>query len=151
MYYRAQGVSAILRVFSQRTVVEQIVMDYILPLPSPSASSTSRGAEVDEVAWTDTMKYLEERSTNAMLLLTGLKQVYVSSSRSLSLPPCESNLSGDQIYMTTSWMLALKTMFVNNIFSYSHVTYCCQGGIIDENEEQVTQRLNGLIQHISRA
>lgn len=51
--------------------------EYILPLPSSSTPSSSKGGEIDEVAWTDrllhTMKYLEERSTNAILLLSGLK------------------------------------------------------------------------------
>ncbi|KAG6907699.1 hypothetical protein DXG01_007755 [Tephrocybe rancida] len=101
-----------------RAAVEQVVMEYILPLPSSSTPSTSKGGELDEVAWTDrlllTMKYLEERSTNALLLLTGLKQV-------------RPNV-------------------------YDHLVDACiknNGGIIDEDEEAVAQRLNSLIHHIS--
>ncbi|KAG5641986.1 hypothetical protein DXG03_003815 [Asterophora parasitica] len=101
-----------------RTVVEQVFMEYILPLPSPSTPSTSKGGDVDEVAWTDrllhTMKYLEEKATNAMLLLTGLKQI-----------------------RPTVYDHFLDACMANN------------GGVIDEDEERVTQRLGGLIQHIS--
>ncbi|KAG6833054.1 hypothetical protein H0H87_012065 [Tephrocybe sp. NHM501043] len=104
--------------FEVRTAVEQVVMEHILPLPSASTSSTSKGGEVDEVAWTDrllhTMKYLEDRATNALLLLLGLKQVRPN------------------VYDH------LLDAFVKN-----------NGGIIDENEEAVTQRLSSLIQHIS--
>ncbi|KAG6901443.1 hypothetical protein C0995_011956 [Termitomyces sp. Mi166 len=101
-----------------RAVVEQVVMEYILPLPSLSTPSTSKGGEVDEVAWTDrllhTMKYLEEKPTNALLVLTGVKQV-------------RPNV-------------------------YDHFLDACvknNGGVIDENEELVVQRLNVLTQHIS--
>ncbi|PFH47385.1 hypothetical protein AMATHDRAFT_152196 [Amanita thiersii Skay4041] len=59
-----------------RVVVEQVVADYIFPLPSLS-NTGSKGGEVDEVAWTDrilnTMKYLTEKSINALLGLSGLK------------------------------------------------------------------------------
>lgn len=65
-----------------RTLVEQVIAEYILPLPLPPSSSTSKGGEIDEIAWTDrllnTMKYLEERSINVLLTLTGLRQMYVS-------------------------------------------------------------------------
>ncbi|KAF8624977.1 hypothetical protein AX15_005612 [Amanita polypyramis BW_CC] len=58
-------------------VVEQVVADFILPLPSFSPST--RGAEVDEVAWTDrllnTMKNLTDKSINALLNLSGLRNV----------------------------------------------------------------------------
>ncbi|KAH0581979.1 hypothetical protein H2248_011642 [Termitomyces sp. 'cryptogamus'] len=101
-----------------RLVAEQVVMGYVLPLPSSSTPSTSKGGEVDEVAWTDrllhTMKYLEEQPTNALLSLTGVKQVRPSA--------------------------------------YDHFLAACvknNGGIIDENEESVTQRLNAFTQHIS--
>ncbi|KAF8225381.1 hypothetical protein L208DRAFT_1306555, partial [Tricholoma matsutake] len=60
----------------QRSAVEEIVMEYILPLAS-SISSTLKVTDVDEVAWTDrllqTMKYLEDKSINVVLTLTGLK------------------------------------------------------------------------------
>ena len=58
-----------------RAVVEQVVSDFILPLPF----ATSKGSEVDETAWTDrllnTMKYLTEKSLNALLGLSGLRNV----------------------------------------------------------------------------
>ncbi|GLB39171.1 putative cohesin-associated protein pds5 [Lyophyllum shimeji] len=101
-----------------RTVVEEVVMDYIFPLPSSSTASTSKGGEVDEVAWTDrllhTMKYLEEKSINAVLVLSGLKQV-----------------------RSTVYEHFLDACIKNN------------GGIIDEDEDKVTQRLNGLIQYLA--
>ncbi|KAG6864378.1 hypothetical protein C0991_010047 [Blastosporella zonata] len=121
--------------FEVRAAVEQVVMECILPLPFSSSSSSltatastsnvaatgsktggktgaagkagSGASEVDEVAWTDrvllTMRYLEEKATNALLSLTGLKQL----------------------------------------------AFLPQGGIIDEDEETVTQRLGSLVQHIS--
>lgn len=59
-----------------RALAEQILLEYIIPLPSPSAPS-SKGGEIDEVAWTDrllhTMKHIEEKSIRAMSTLTGLK------------------------------------------------------------------------------
>ncbi|KAG6836734.1 hypothetical protein H0H93_004140 [Arthromyces matolae] len=61
-----------------RTLVEKVVMEYILPLPSTSSPSTSKEGDVDEIAWTDrllqTMKHLEEKAINAILILTGIKQ-----------------------------------------------------------------------------
>ncbi|KAG5654557.1 hypothetical protein H0H81_000082 [Sphagnurus paluster] len=116
--------SAILEMISispeVRMIVEQVVAEYILPLPSSSTSNTSKGGDVDEVAWTDrllqTMKYLGEKSTNAMLLLTGLKHIHPTV--------------------------------------YDHFLAACQknnGGVIDEDEENITQRLSSLIQHISRS
>ncbi|RXW15368.1 hypothetical protein EST38_g10488 [Candolleomyces aberdarensis] len=56
-----------------RSVVEQVIADYILPLPS----SGSKGPEVDEVAWTDrllsVMRLLTEKSIKALLGLSGIK------------------------------------------------------------------------------
>ncbi|KAF9457542.1 armadillo-type protein [Collybia nuda] len=101
-----------------RLVLEQVVLEHILPLPSSSTPSSSKGGEIDEVAWTDkllnTMKHLEERSTNAILLLSGLKTVRPSV--------------------------------------FDHFLEVCiknNGGIIDENEELITHRLNGIIQFIA--
>ena len=57
-------------------------MEHILPLPLSSAQSTSKGTDMDEVAWTDriliTMKYLDEKTTSALLTVAGLKQMYVA-------------------------------------------------------------------------
>ena len=54
--------------------MEQVIADYILPLPS---SGGSKGPEVDEVAWTDqllsVMRYLTEKSIKALLGLSGIK------------------------------------------------------------------------------
>jgi hypothetical protein len=62
-----------------RALAEQVVAEYILPLPSPGASA--KGYDIDESAWTDrllnTMKFLDERAIKALLSLTGLKAKYV--------------------------------------------------------------------------
>ncbi|KAH6900864.1 cohesin-associated protein Pds5 [Coprinopsis sp. MPI-PUGE-AT-0042] len=60
-----------------RSVVEQVVADHLLPLPS--GSSSSKGTEFDEVAWTERllglMRYLSDKSINALLGLSGLKAI----------------------------------------------------------------------------
>ncbi|TFK20656.1 cohesin-associated protein Pds5 [Coprinopsis marcescibilis] len=60
-----------------RSVVEQVLGDHILPLPS--GSSSTKATEVDEVAWSDRlvgmMRYLSEKSINSLLGLSGLKAV----------------------------------------------------------------------------
>ena len=47
--------------------------DYILPLPS----NGTKGAEVDEVAWTDrllcVMKFLDVKATNILLSFSNIK------------------------------------------------------------------------------
>ncbi|KAM6492441.1 Armadillo-type fold [Amanita muscaria] len=57
-----------------RVVVEQVLAEFILPLPS-----NTKGANVDEVVWIDrllhTMKYLTQTSINALLGLSGLKNM----------------------------------------------------------------------------
>jgi sister-chromatid-cohesion protein PDS5 len=63
-------------------VVDDIVAEYILPLPSSSTPSTSKSAEVDEVAWTDrlltVMAFLDdERAFNTLLTMTSLHRLYV--------------------------------------------------------------------------
>lgn len=68
------------RTFS-RSLVEQVVFDYILPLPSIATSSATKEKEVDEVSWTDrlliTMRHLSEKSIVVLIGLSGLKSVYV--------------------------------------------------------------------------
>lgn len=58
-----------------------MLADFILPLPSVS-SSGAKGGEVDEVTWTErllnTTKYLTDKSINALLGLSGLKNVWVT-------------------------------------------------------------------------
>ncbi|KAF8970162.1 armadillo-type protein [Flammula alnicola] len=60
-----------------RALVEQVLFDYILPLPSISTSSASKDKEVDEVAWTDrllnTIRFLSEKSIAVLITLSGLK------------------------------------------------------------------------------
>ncbi|KZP25702.1 ARM repeat-containing protein [Athelia psychrophila] len=102
-----------------RAITEQVICDYILPLPSPSSGpSTSKGADVDDTAWTDrllnTMKYLDDTAVKSLLLLTNIK-----ASR--------------------------PTLF-------EHFIKACEknnGGIIDADEEAITQRLNAVIQRLA--
>ena len=53
--------------------MEQIFADYILPLPS----NGSKGAEVDDVAWTDrllcVMKFLDTKAINVLLSFSNIK------------------------------------------------------------------------------
>lgn len=62
---------------SHRTIGEQVIGEYILPLPSPTPTSNSRANDVDEGAWTDrllfVMKFLDEMAVNALLSLSGMK------------------------------------------------------------------------------
>ncbi|KAF9559464.1 hypothetical protein CPC08DRAFT_763333 [Agrocybe pediades] len=62
-----------------RALVEQILFEYILPLPSISTSSSSKDKEIDEVAWTDrlltTMIYLSPKNVDTLFSLSGLKQI----------------------------------------------------------------------------
>lgn len=68
---------------SSRSVVEQVMFDYILPLPSIATSSATKEKEVDEVSWTDrlliTMRHLSEKSIAVLIGLSCLKSLYVSS------------------------------------------------------------------------
>lgn len=61
---------------SLRALAEQVLAEYILPLPAAS-SSTGKTSEVDEVSWTDrmltTMKYLDSTAVNTLLGLSGIK------------------------------------------------------------------------------
>ncbi|KAI0646530.1 armadillo-type protein [Trametes meyenii] len=60
-----------------KAIAEQTIADFILPLPSLPSSSSSKGAEIDEVAWTDrlllTMRYLDEVSINTLYSFSNLK------------------------------------------------------------------------------
>jgi sister-chromatid-cohesion protein PDS5 len=60
-----------------RHVAEQVLADYIFPLPS--TSSNGKGGEVDEVAWTErlllTMKFLDDKAITSLLNLSGLKRM----------------------------------------------------------------------------
>ncbi|KAG1858786.1 armadillo-type protein [Suillus subalutaceus] len=102
-----------------RLAAEQVIADFVFPLPSGSSASTSKNVDVNEVAWTDrllnTMGYLDDRAVNAVLLLSGIKG---------------SRPSPYELYLQS----------------------CVQhnGGVIDEDEDVVKQRLNNVIRHISR-
>ncbi|KAF8156995.1 armadillo-type protein [Crassisporium funariophilum] len=60
-----------------RTLVEQVVSEYLLPLPSIATSSATKEKEVDEVAYTDRllliMRHLNEKSIGVLIALTNLK------------------------------------------------------------------------------
>lgn len=68
-----------------RPNVEQIINDFILPIPSSSTSKDkskdkTSDTEVDETRWTDrlltVMNYLEEeKAINALMVATNLKSV----------------------------------------------------------------------------
>ncbi|KAA1473006.1 cohesin-associated protein Pds5 [Dentipellis sp. KUC8613] len=95
-----------------RAAVEHVFLEYVLPMPS------ARNAEVDEAAWTDrlltTMRFLDEKAVNALLILSGIKTPRPSG--------------------------------------YERFVDCCvdyNGGIMDENEDQITRRLNIIVQRIS--
>lgn len=57
----------------RRHVAEQVLADYVFPLPSLN----QKGVDIDEVVWTErmllTMKFLDQKSVASMLNLTGLK------------------------------------------------------------------------------
>ncbi|KAI0336697.1 hypothetical protein GY45DRAFT_1315302 [Cubamyces sp. BRFM 1775] len=97
-----------------KAVAEQTLADFILPLPTLPSSSSSKGAEIDEVAWTDrlllTMRYLDEVSINTLYSFSNLKGVRPT----------------------------LYEKFVNACVEYN-------GGVIDEDEEGVTERLNAVL------
>ncbi|KAJ6484326.1 armadillo-type protein [Mycena vitilis] len=102
-----------------RTVVEDVIAEYILPLPSASTPSTSKNTEVDEVAWTDRlltiMAFLDdEHAFNALLNITLLQR-------------------------------ARPTIFEH----YIEACIANNGGVIDENEEAITAKLSAVIRHIS--
>ncbi|KAF9235796.1 armadillo-type protein [Melanogaster broomeanus] len=102
-----------------KSAAEQVIVDYVFPLPASSAASTSKSVEVDEAAWTDrllnTMQHLDDRAVNAILNM--------------------------------SWIKGSRPTV------YDHFLQACiqnNGGVIDENEESVIQRLSAVIKHLSR-
>jgi sister-chromatid-cohesion protein PDS5 len=60
--------------------VEQVMADYIFPLPG--ISSSSKGNDLDDTAWTDrllsTVGFLDEKALNSLLSFSGLKAKYVT-------------------------------------------------------------------------
>ena len=62
-----------------KAAAEQVIADYVLPLPSSStiSASTSKNVEVDEVAWTERllniMQHLDDLGINAILSMSGIK------------------------------------------------------------------------------
>ncbi|KIK94536.1 hypothetical protein PAXRUDRAFT_827895 [Paxillus rubicundulus Ve08.2h10] len=104
-----------------KAAAEQVIADYVFPLPASSSASasTSKNVEVDDAAWTDrllnTMQHLDDRAVNAILNMTGIKGT-----------------------RPTMYEHYLQACIQNN------------GGVIDENEESVIQRLNAVIKHLSR-
>ncbi|KAG8216411.1 hypothetical protein J3R82DRAFT_6516 [Butyriboletus roseoflavus] len=104
-----------------KAAAEQVIADYVLPLPSSSttSASTSKNVEVDEVAWTDhllnTMQHLDDLAVNTILSMSGIK--------------------------------------ANRPTMYEHYLQACiqnNGGVIDENEESIIQRLNNVVKHLSQ-
>ncbi|PIL27726.1 hypothetical protein GSI_10879 [Ganoderma sinense ZZ0214-1] len=97
-----------------KALVEQTITDFILPLPSLPNSSSSKGSEVDEIAWTDrlllTMRYLDEVAVNTLTGFTNLKGARPS----------------------------VYDKFITACTDYN-------GGVIDENEDAVTEKLNTAI------
>ncbi|KAF7350447.1 Sister chromatid cohesion protein pds5 [Mycena venus] len=105
-----------------RPVVEDVVAEYLLPLPSSSTPSTSKSAnagEVDEAAWTDRlltiMAYLDDEQAFNMLF----------------------KLSAVQRARPTIFDHFVESCIANN------------GGVIDENEEAITTKLAAVIKYIS--
>ncbi|TFK86665.1 hypothetical protein K466DRAFT_492369 [Polyporus arcularius HHB13444] len=94
-----------------KSLAEETIAEYILPLPTPPAASSSKGSEVDEVAWTDrlllTMRHLDDVSVNTLYSF--------------------SNVKGHR-----------PTIFEK--FLAVCIEY--NGGVIDENEDAVTEKLN---------
>ncbi|KAJ7755342.1 armadillo-type protein [Mycena maculata] len=102
-----------------RPVVEEVIAEYILPLPSSSTPSTSKNAEVDEVAWTDrlltVMAFLDDdHSANILLSISTLQRA-----------------------RPTIFDHFVESCIANN------------GGVIDENEEAIMTKLADVIRHIS--
>ncbi|KAJ7817194.1 hypothetical protein B0H14DRAFT_3148355 [Mycena olivaceomarginata] len=108
-----------------RPLVEDVVAEFILPLPSASsAPSTSKSAsantgEVDEGTWTDrlltVMVFLDDKhSMNTLLVFSGVQRAH-----------------------PTIFEHFVKACIVNN------------GGVIDEDEEAVTAKLGDLIKYLS--
>ncbi|KAJ7432911.1 armadillo-type protein [Mycena galericulata] len=102
-----------------RSAVEDVLAEYILPLPSSSTPSTSKGAEVDEVAWTDRLLTViafldDDQAINILLTLSGVQRA-----------------------RPTVFEHLVQSCVLNN------------GGVIDENEEAITTKLSNTIKYIS--
>ncbi|KAK7046668.1 sister chromatid cohesion protein pds5 [Favolaschia claudopus] len=105
-----------------RPLIDDLIADYILPLPSSSTPSTSKNTaagEVDEMAWTDrlltVMAYLDDESTvNTLLSFTSLHR---------ARPMIFEHF--------------LDACIANN------------GGVIDENEDAVIAKLNAVVKYMS--
>ncbi|KAI0689173.1 armadillo-type protein [Cytidiella melzeri] len=100
-----------------KALAEQMIADYILPLPAASSSS-GKTAEVDEVAWTErllcTMKFLDETANNSLRSLSGIRAV-----------------------RPTVYERYLQACIDNN------------GGVIDEDEENVVNNLTMTIKRVA--
>lgn len=65
-----------------KAAAEQVIANYVLPLPSSStnSASTSKNVEVDETAWTDhllsVMQHLDDLGVNTILSMSGIKAKY---------------------------------------------------------------------------
>ncbi|PPQ74839.1 hypothetical protein CVT26_005219 [Gymnopilus dilepis] len=111
---------------STKTLVEQVVYDYILPLPSLPSSASSKDKEkekekdkeVDEVAWTDrllnTMRALSDKSRLVLIALAGIKST-----------------------RPNPYDFWLEACIKNN------------GGVIDEDEENIVRRLKTTTQYLA--
>ncbi|RPD56961.1 hypothetical protein L226DRAFT_491089 [Lentinus tigrinus ALCF2SS1-7] len=93
-----------------KVLAEETIAEYILPLPTPPAASSSKGSEVDEVAWTDrlllTMRHLDDVSINTLYSFSNVKGIRPT----------------------------IFEKFVAVCIEYN-------GGVIDENEDAVTEKL----------
>ncbi|EGO03586.1 hypothetical protein SERLA73DRAFT_46084 [Serpula lacrymans var. lacrymans S7.3] len=111
-----------------KVVAEQVAADFIFPIPSISPSA-SKNLEFDEATWTDkllnTMNFLDEKAIHVALNSSGIKSRWVSC-------VCFSKYFNAYVYI--------------NVLQPTH----SQGGVIDENEEYIKQRLSNIIRHISR-
>jgi sister-chromatid-cohesion protein PDS5 len=69
-----------------RPLIEQVLAEYVIPLPSITTSSATKEKDVDEVAWADriliVMRNLSETSKQLLIGLSGLKSSYVPGSMS---------------------------------------------------------------------
>lgn len=98
-----------------KAAAEQVMADFILPLPSSStgSASTSKNVEVDEVVWTDhllnTMQHLDDLGINTILSMSGIKAKCVDrfsycgqrgSMSCIVAPPC-MNIICKHAYITT--------------------------------------------------
>lgn len=102
-----------------RIVVEQVIADYVFPLPSllnAASASTSKNAEVDDVAWTErllnTLRYLDDTAIIAVLSMSGIKSRLVDGSIEHGFICTEHSLIAARRRMNTSCWLAHRTMQV---------------------------------------